>query len=98
MRNLHCVIGRHDWQVKHDKEGRQYEICGRPGCYRVRSHSRSDGPYTHTDTGRPLPPHVPPDGGPGVPPALAGDLGGCRHFCVKDKERASVFFRTLDRG
>jgi hypothetical protein len=30
MRNLLCVIGRHDWQVKHDKEGQPYEICGRP--------------------------------------------------------------------
>jgi hypothetical protein len=29
MRNLLCVIGRHDWRVEHDKEGRPYEICGR---------------------------------------------------------------------
>ena len=65
MRNLRCVIGRHDWQVKHDKEGRPYEICGRPGCYRVRDHSRSDGPYRHSDKDLPLPPHVPTDGGAG---------------------------------
>jgi hypothetical protein len=70
MRNLLCVIGRHEWQVKQDKEGRPYEICGRPGCYRIRDRSRSDGPYTHTDTGLPLPPQVPPDGGAG------GAVGG----------------------
>jgi hypothetical protein len=51
MRNLRCVIGRHDWQVKHDKEGQPYEICGRPRCYHIRGHdSRSDGPYRHQDS------------------------------------------------
>ena len=59
MRNLLCVIGRHDWQAKQDKEGRPYEICGRPGCYRVRGHSGSDGPYRQSDQDRPLPPQVP---------------------------------------
>jgi hypothetical protein len=66
MRNLLCVIGRHDWQVKHDKEGRPYELCGRPRCYRLRGDdSRSDGPYRHTDQDLPLPSQVPPDGGAG---------------------------------
>jgi hypothetical protein len=65
MRNLRCVIWRHDWQVKQDKEGRPYEICSRPGCYRVRDHSRSDGPYRHSDKDLPLPPHAPTDGGAG---------------------------------
>ena len=51
MRNLLCVIGRHDWQVKHDKEEQPYEICGRPRCYHIRGHdSRSDGPYRHQDS------------------------------------------------
>jgi hypothetical protein len=66
MRNLLCVIGRHDWEVKHDKEGRPYEICGRPRCYRLRNDARSEGPYTHTDPGRPPPPPRPPDPGAGV--------------------------------
>ena len=66
MRNLLCVIGRHDWQVKHDKDGRPYEICGRPRCYHIRGHdSRSDGPYTGTDPGLPQwPPPQPRDPGP----------------------------------
>ena len=103
MRNLLCVMGRHDWQAKQDKEGRPYEICGRPGCYRLRNHdSRSDGPYTHTDTQvshcRPMyhltgVPEV-----PRVPPVAAGDLGGCRRFRVRRRRCAAVFFRTLDRG
>jgi hypothetical protein len=66
MKNLLCVIGRHDWKVKHDKEGRPYEICLRPQCYRLRNDdARSDGPYTHTDPGRPPPPQ-PPDPGAGA--------------------------------
>jgi hypothetical protein len=75
MRNLLCVIGRHDWRAKYDKEGRPHETCGRPGCYRVRGHSRSDGPYRHADQGLPLPPHVPTDGVPGVPAAPAVEAG-----------------------
>jgi hypothetical protein len=61
-----CVIGRHDWQVKHDKEGQPYEICGRPRCYHVRGHdSQSDGPYRRQDSDPPLPPQSPPaDPGP----------------------------------
>jgi hypothetical protein len=50
MRNLLCVIGRHEWRVEYDNEGRPFEICGRQGCYHVRdSDSRSDGPSTGTD-------------------------------------------------
>ena len=71
MRNLLCVIGRHDWQVKNDKEGQPYEICGRPRCYHVRGHdSRSDGPYRHQDSDPPLPPQPPPPPEPG--PAAGG--------------------------
>jgi hypothetical protein len=56
MKSLLCVMGRHDWQLKQDKEGQPYEICGRPRCYHVRGHdSRSDGPYRHQDSDRPLP-------------------------------------------
>jgi hypothetical protein len=58
MRNLRCVIGRHEWRMKHDNEGRPFEICGRPGCYHIRDHSRSDRPYTGTDPTPPPPePH-----------------------------------------
>jgi hypothetical protein len=75
MRNLLCVIGRHDWQVKRDKEGRPYEICGRPRCYHVRGHSGSDGridtktvshrcPLNHLQPTRVLPP---PDGEAAAP-------------------------------
>ena len=55
MRNLLCVIGRHEWRMKYDNEGRPFDICGRPGCYHVRhDDSPSDGPYTGTDRGCPL--------------------------------------------
>jgi hypothetical protein len=65
MRNLLCVIGRHDWQVKHHNEGQPYEICGRPRCYHVQGHdSGSDGPYRHQDSDQPLPPQ-PPRADPG---------------------------------
>jgi hypothetical protein len=55
MRNLLCVIGRHEWRMKYDSEGRPFEICGRPGCYHTKGHSRSDRPYTGTDP-TPAPP------------------------------------------
>ena len=32
MRNLLCVIGRHEWRTKYDTEGRPFEQCGRPGA------------------------------------------------------------------
>jgi hypothetical protein len=57
MRSLLCVIGRHEWRVKYDNEGRPFDICGRPGCYHVRhGDSPSDGPYTGTDRGIPSQP------------------------------------------
>ena len=65
MRNLLCVIGRHEWGIKYDTEGRPFEICGRPVCYHVRGQSRSEGPYTGTDPGPPLPPQPPIFGAPG---------------------------------
>ena len=37
MRNLRCVIGRHEWRVKYDNEGRPYQI----GTTELLSHSRS---------------------------------------------------------
>jgi hypothetical protein len=59
MRNLLCVIGRHEWQTKYDTEGRPFEICRRPGCYHTRGHSSSDRPYTGTDpTPRPPEPDI----------------------------------------
>ena len=67
MRNLLCVVGRHDWQIKHHKDGRPYEICGRPGCYHVRGQSRSDRPYTGT---------VPDSPPPGPDQGAVGGSGG----------------------
>jgi hypothetical protein len=58
MRNLLCVIGRHEWRMKDGIEGRPFEICGRPGCYHVQGQSRSDRPYVGTD---PTPPPPQPD-------------------------------------
>jgi hypothetical protein len=56
MRNLLGVVGRHEWRTKYDIEGRPFEMCGRPGCYRVRGHSPSGRPYTGTDRGLPRSP------------------------------------------
>ncbi len=80
MRNLLCVIGRHEWRTKYDTEGRPFEQCGRPGCYHVRGHSRSERPYTGTDRGLPgmrtQPPHLSgADGGDGGGGG-GGDGGG----------------------
>ena len=76
MRNLLCVIGRHEWRVKYDTEGRPFEICGRPQCYHLRdNHSPSDGPGTGTDRGSPPPPFQPPTYG-AQPPAGGVDMGG----------------------
>jgi hypothetical protein len=71
MRNLLCVIGRHEWQTKYDTESRSFELCGRPGCYHTRGHSRSNGPRTDTDTGPP-PPFQPPSYGPALAMGVAG--------------------------
>ena len=71
MRNLLCVIGRHEWQIKYDNEGRLFEMCGRPQCYHLRDNdSPSDGPSTGTDRDSPPPPFQPPTYGGGV------DMGG----------------------
>jgi hypothetical protein len=64
MRNLRCVIGRHDWQAKHDKGAvlRDLQSAG------VLSRSRplSVGwAVRHSDKDLPLPPHLPTDGGAG---------------------------------
>ena len=67
MRNLLCVIGRHEWRVKYDNEGRPFEICGRPHCYHLRdNHSPSDGPGTGTDRGSPPRPFSHPPMGLGA--------------------------------
>ena len=77
MRNLLCVVGRHEWRTKYDTEGRPYEMCGRPQCYHRRNHdSPPDGPGTGTDRGSPPPPFQPPTYGGGVDMGGGGGGGG----------------------
>ncbi len=71
MGNLLCVIGRHDWRVEHAKEGRPYQICGRPRCYRLPGRDDdipSDASHTGTDRGL----HRRPLNRPARAPDLAG--------------------------
>ncbi len=34
MRNVRCLVGRHEWELVTDKDGRPYQKCSRPGCTR----------------------------------------------------------------
>ena len=36
MKDPRCIIGRHEWQTKTNREGEPYEICSRPGCGKIR--------------------------------------------------------------
>jgi hypothetical protein len=91
MRNLLCVIGRDEWRIKYDNEGRPFEICGRPRCYRLRDHDApSEEPRTGTDRGLPPPPLEPPNLGSGE---LSTPLGA---MCVFLAGRLSA--STFDTG
>jgi len=36
MKDPRCMIGRHEWHTKLNIEREPYEICGRPGCGKIR--------------------------------------------------------------
>jgi hypothetical protein len=36
MKDPRCIIGRHEWRTKVNREGESYEICSRPGCEKLR--------------------------------------------------------------
>ena len=37
MKHPRCIIGRHEWKTKLNREGEPYEICSRPGCAKIRT-------------------------------------------------------------
>jgi hypothetical protein len=36
MKHPRCIIGRHEWHTRLNREGEPYEICSRPGCEKIR--------------------------------------------------------------
>jgi len=36
MKDPHCIVGRHAWHTKLNREGEPYEVCSRPGCGKIR--------------------------------------------------------------
>lgn len=34
MRDVRCLVGRHQWESVRDKDGQPYEKCSRPACTR----------------------------------------------------------------
>jgi hypothetical protein len=46
MRNVHCIVGRHQWKPGTDQDGRPFEVCTRADCgrYRYPDDGRSDYP------------------------------------------------------
>jgi hypothetical protein len=72
MRNLLCVIGRHDWQVKHDKEGSRTRFADDRGVitFEVTTLGRAGRIDTKTVTHRCPLNHLQPTR---VPPAPDGE-------------------------
>jgi hypothetical protein len=36
MKDLRCLLGRHEWKTKKNREGELYEVCGRTNCLKIR--------------------------------------------------------------
>jgi hypothetical protein len=36
MKDPRCMIGRHEWHTKRNREREPYDICSRPACGKIR--------------------------------------------------------------